>query len=140
LSETVENSRARYGYPLLHTLGFSEIITVFRRVILIVRFQSRHKKMTTPFPSDRFQTSAELLKRLQERSDDFESVQIMVENDMTVIGPQGQQMKLNNCCSLIKTCTGESLTIHRDELQVLLNDGILQRLKIPIVLIPREAQ
>lgn len=41
---------------------------------------------------------------------------------------------------MIKLCNGESLLIHRDELATLLNDGILQRLNIPISLLPLEAR
>jgi hypothetical protein len=64
----------------------------------------------------------------------------MVANDMLLSGPQGENRFAKNCCCVIKTCTGESIMIHRDEFQVLLNDGILQRLKIPISLLPVEAR
>ena len=92
------------------------------------------------FPQERFSTSAELLKRLQERSDDFEGVTIMVTNDMPLTGPEGQRRLAKDCCSIIKLCNGESLLIHREELETLLNDGVLQRLRIPISLLPREAR
>ena len=93
------------------------------------------------FPSEQFPTSAELLKRLQERSDDFESVTIMVVNDMSLTGPPGTKpMLAKDCCGIIRTCTGESILIHREELQTLVNEGILQRLKIPITLLPQVAR
>lgn len=92
------------------------------------------------FPAERFPSSQDLIKRLQERSDDFESVSIMVTNDLPLSGPQGQMLLARDCCCIIKSCSGESILIHREEFEKLLNDGILQRLKIPISLLPREAR
>lgn len=94
--------------------------------------------MPDEFPTDRFPTSDELLRRLQEKSDDFDSVTLMVTNDLPIMGPNGEQRLMNNCCAIIKTCNGESIIVHRDEFQTLLNNGVLQRLKIPISLLPRE--
>ena len=96
--------------------------------------------MSDDFPQERFSTSEDLLKRLQERSDDFESVKVMVVNDLPVAGPQTQKRLLTNCCCIIKTCSGESIVMHREDFQILQNDGILQRLKIPISLIPLESR
>lgn len=87
--------------------------------------------------SDQFPNSEELLRHLQERSDDFESVQLMVPNDIPVVGPNGEQRLLKECCGIIKTCNGSPIAIHREEFEKLLNDGILQRLKIPISLVPQ---
>jgi len=92
------------------------------------------------FPEEQFSTSDQLLKRLQERSDDFEGVTIMVANDMPISGPDKQRKLAIDCCCMIKLCNGGSLLIHRDELETLLNDGILQRMKIPISLLPLEAR
>jgi len=96
--------------------------------------------MTNPFPQDKFTSSEELLRRLQERSDDFEYVELLVTDDMVLRGPSNETSIAKNCCGLIRTCTGESLLIHREELQALLNDGVLQRMKIPIRLISRQPQ
>ena len=71
--------------------------------------------MSNEFPQEQFPTAEELLKRLQERSDDFESVSLMVPNDLPIKGPQGQLVLAKDCCGLIKTCTGESIRIHRDD-------------------------
>lgn len=92
------------------------------------------------FPQERFSSSEALIRQLQERSDDFEGVTMMVANDLFMTGPEGQRHLAKNCCCLIKTCTGESILIHREEFETLLNDGILQRLKIPISLVPFEAR
>lgn len=92
------------------------------------------------FPAEEFTTSEQLLRRLQERSDDFEHITVMVVNDIPIKGPQGQGRLVKNCCALIKLCNGESLVIHRDEFEVLLNEGILQRLKIPLKLLPQIAR
>jgi transcriptional regulator of aromatic amino acid metabolism len=88
------------------------------------------------FPEERFGTSAELLKLLRERSDDFDRVEMMVVNDLLLTGPEGQTKIAKNCCCTIRLCNGTRLLIHRDEFETLLNDGILQRLKIPISLTP----
>jgi hypothetical protein len=94
--------------------------------------------MSDEFSSERFSTSEDLLRRLQEKSDDFESIKLMVTNDMPLMGPNGEKRLAKDCCAIIKTCNGQSILIHRDEFEALLNDGILQRLKIPVSLIPRE--
>jgi hypothetical protein len=96
--------------------------------------------MEEEFPSERFRSSADLLKRLQEGSDDFDSVTIMVSNDMPMQNAEGRVEVAADCCSMIHTCNGGSFLIHREELEALLNDGILQRMKIPIKLLPREAR
>jgi len=96
--------------------------------------------MTNECPQDEFSSSKELLQRLQERSDDFEYVEMLVTDDMILRGPSNETRLAKNCCGFIRTCTGESLLIHREELQAILNDGVLQRMKIPIRLIPRQPQ
>ena len=78
----------------------------------------------------------ELLRELQERSDDIESVTIQVANGIYTKGPQGPQYYSRNAGALIKMCDGTLRLIHRDDAAELLNDGILNRMKIPIVLLP----
>lgn len=84
-----------------------------------------------------FATSEELLKWLQERSDDFDGVSIMVANDLLISGPHGEKLLAENCCAMIIKFNGESIMIHREELEALLNNGILQKMRIPISLIPQ---
>lgn len=78
----------------------------------------------------------ELLRELQERSDDIDSVTIQVANGVYMKGPQGQQTYSKNAGAFIRMCDGTSRLIHRDDAAELLNDGILNRMKIPIVLLP----
>jgi predicted RNA-binding protein associated with RNAse of E/G family len=92
--------------------------------------------MADEFPTDRFATSEELIKRLKEQADDIDGLHIVVANHLPMVTPKGDMRLVNGCCSMIKLCTGESILIHRDELQNLLNDGILSRMKVPISLAP----
>ena len=94
--------------------------------------------MPDRFPTQRFGTPEELIAALKHKSDDMESVSVMVVNDLPIVGPQGHIALASNACGLIKTCNGTSIMVHRDDLAMLLNDGILQRLRIPISLIPLE--
>ncbi|MBA4032390.1 MAG: hypothetical protein C0478_16080 [Planctomyces sp.] len=96
--------------------------------------------MTSEPRQEQFGSSSELLKRLQERADDLDQLSIMVVNDLPMVGPKGQGLLAKNSCGVLKTCSGESIVINRNDLEILLNDGILQRMKIPISLVPREAR
>lgn len=92
--------------------------------------------MNDEFETTRFATAAELLRALQERSDDFERVTIAVPNELLLTGPQGQRQVAANVCGSVALCDGRTLLIHREDLELLLNDGILSRLKIPVSLAP----
>lgn len=92
------------------------------------------------FPGEQFPNSEALLRRLQEKSDNFDSVTIMVTNDLLMSKPGARGHRLTNCCGVLKTCSGESIVIHRDDLEALLNDGILHRQRIPIKLLPQLAR
>lgn len=96
--------------------------------------------MPDQFSEEGFSSFDDVIQRLRERSDDFERVSIMVANDLPLAGPEGQTALAKNCCSLIETVSGEPVLIHREALEALLNDGILQRLKIPVSLVPFEAR
>ncbi len=93
--------------------------------------------MSPEFPSEQFPTSEQLLRRLQEKSDDFERVTLMVTNDLPLSGPSGEKRMMKDCCAIIHTCDGQAFVVHREDFETLLNDGILQRLKVPISLLPQ---
>jgi hypothetical protein len=92
--------------------------------------------MSDDFEADRYPSAEELLKALQERADDFEKLTIQVPNELLLTGPRGQRKIAPNICGGIKMCSGKTLFIHREDMEILLNNGILQRLKIPVVLSP----
>jgi hypothetical protein len=50
--------------------------------------------------------------------------------------PEGQRQFHNNAGALIRLGDGTSLLIHREDAEVLLNEGILQRMNLPIRLLP----
>ena len=91
------------------------------------------------YRSQPFASREEFMKQLREKADDFNSITIMVVNDLPLRGPQGELRMAKDGCALVKLVSGESLLIHRDDLQEILNDGILHRMKIPIRLLPERA-
>lgn len=88
------------------------------------------------FEQERFPSVEALLRELQERSDDFESVTIQVANGIHIVGPEGQKHFCRDAGAFIRMCDGSSRIIHREDMETLLNDGVLQRMKIPVVLLP----
>lgn len=92
--------------------------------------------MSDDFSFQRFETAEQLVRELRERSDDIESITIAVPKEMLLSGPRGQGQRVANICGSIRLCSGASQLIHREDLERLLNDGILARMKIPISLVP----
>lgn len=92
--------------------------------------------MSEGFESTRFESVEELMRYLKEKTDDIELVSIPVPATIQFTGPQGQRVNAPNCGGIVELCTGQRITIHRDDMQLLINDGILQRLSIPIELKP----
>lgn len=88
------------------------------------------------FESERFASVDELLSMLRERSDDFTEIRIQVPKDILLRGPRGETKVAADCCGSIHLCSGKSLLIHRQDLEILVNDGLLQRLRIPVRLTP----
>lgn len=69
-------------------------------------------------------------------SDDMESVEIRVPAEILVVGPDGRRAQVKGSCGMIRLTDGSAKLIHREEMEVLLNEGILQRMKIPVRLVP----
>lgn len=86
--------------------------------------------------SKRFNTPEELLKHLKELSDDFEKVQIMVPDYSPIVDRDGNKILMKSQCCIITLCGGQRFTIHTEDIQMLLNDGLFTRMKIPIELTP----
>ena len=88
-----------------------------------------------PFNTE-FPSSEELLAYLREHSDDIENVTIPVRPYVAFHIPEGRRFKADNVGAVIKLCSGRALVIHRDDAAMLINDGVLQRMKIKCVLDP----
>lgn len=86
--------------------------------------------------SFQFETSDQLLEYLREHTDDIDSVVIPVQEGITFVGPQGQQMPMKNIGAILNRCAGGPLVIHREDAAMLINDGVLQRLRIKCILDP----
>eukprot|EP00913_Durusdinium_trenchii_P005645 g5263.t1 len=89
------------------------------------------------FPQQEFDSTEALINYLKEHTDDYDALTIMVVNDFPMSGPRGESKLARNCCGIIKTCTGESKLVHREHLEELLNDGVLQRMRVPVSLLPQ---
>lgn len=85
---------------------------------------------------ERFPTPEALLEYLRERSDDIETVNIPVQPHIALVAPDGRSQKKSNVGAMLKLCSGRSLMIHREDAEMLINDGVLQRLKIRCILDP----
>lgn len=77
-----------------------------------------------------FDSSDDLLKRLAELSDDMKEVQVFVPHGLFI-----KNVFVKNACCLM-LATNQTVVIHYEELEALLNQGVLARMKIPIRLIP----
>lgn len=84
---------------------------------------------------ERFSSSEELMKYLRERVDDIDSVVIPVQEEVQVTGP-GWSERWRNIGAIIKMCDGTKRGISRDDAATLINDGVLQRMRIKCVVDP----
>ena len=86
-------------------------------------------------PEDReFKSDSELLEYLREHVEDIENVVIPVQEGIDFISPSGQRDRRKRVGAWIKLRSGGSLAIHREDAAMLINDGVLQRMKIKCVL------
>lgn len=88
------------------------------------------------FPQERFESVEALIAAIKQRSDDIESMTIQVASGLLLEGPSGEQLFQRGCGAIVKMHDGTSLTLHRDDAAALLTDGLLNRLRKPIKLIP----
>ena len=87
-------------------------------------------------PDGRFTSFEELLAYLREHSDDVDEVIIPVQEGVQLAGPAGEIWRVKEDAALLRMCDGSRLTIHRQMAEALLNDGILARVRIPVILVP----
>lgn len=67
------------------------------------------------FEAERFPSDEALLRDLQERSDDIESVTFQVVNGIYITGPQGETRFCRNGGAFIELCGGRHTVIHRED-------------------------
>src|SRR5436190_16967655 len=85
--------------------------------------------------SGRFETSEQLLRYLKDKVDDIDSILIPIQEKLQITDANGRPKQVaKNMGAWIKLCDGRSIMISRDDAAMLINDGILQRLKIKCVL------
>lgn len=83
---------------------------------------------------ERFANSAELLRFLQERAEDIERVEIPLFHPVTITDGH-QKRHVANVGMLLHMINGDRPYIHIQDAELLLNDGILNRMKIKISLL-----
>lgn len=88
------------------------------------------------FEQRKFPTTEALIREIQELSDDIESVTIPVAEGILVAGPDGKGTLMPKAGAMIRLSNGRSEVISREDAEALLNDGILQRMRLPIRLFP----
>lgn len=81
-------------------------------------------------------SSQALLKHIKDRRDDIDCICIPLFSHLEINAPDGTEVIQKNAGAIIKFCDGQWATIHFVDAELLLNDGILHDLRIPIRLIP----
>ena len=85
-------------------------------------------------------TPDELLDYLREHSDDIERVDVVVAGQLSLTNGEGSFVSVPGACCVVRGVAGNAFMLAREDLQDLLNAGVLQRLRIPVRLIDGEAQ
>ena len=83
-----------------------------------------------------FGSSNELLKYLREKCDDIDSISIPIHWGVEGTQPDGSKIITKDIGAVINYCNGTHKMIHRTDAENIINDGVLQRLEIPIRLTP----
>jgi len=86
--------------------------------------------------TNRFETPEELIAHIKERVDDIDSVSINMSNAVLRTNTDGTKTEVHDVAMIINYCNGRPGMIHRDAAEILLNDGVLINLRIPVHLCP----
>lgn len=89
--------------------------------------------MSDDYQMDKYESSGELLRVIQERSDDIERA-IVTPPGFVMENPDGRKVRFPAFTLIFKTVSGQQLVVGKDDAEVVLNDGILTRMKVPIQL------
>lgn len=92
-----------------------------------------------PFKNYSFDTPEELLQAIKDKADDISEVTISIARGMLMIGPKGDTIFFNGAAGNVKNVDGDSILVSTEAMENLLNDGLLNRLRIKIRLLPLEA-
>jgi hypothetical protein len=89
-------------------------------------------------PRDKqFPSQEALIQELKSRIDDVESVVLPIAAELQVINAAGQPVRrASGAGGQIMFINGESIFIHRDDMEAMINDGIFHRMGIKIRLKP----
>lgn len=83
----------------------------------------------------RFETYEELIEALCQRADDFEALEIPVPATVRVADVDGK------IGGLLRMCGGGTRVLDHQTVEMLLNDGLLSRLRLPVKLVvPRKTE
>jgi hypothetical protein len=102
---------------------------------MVVDFHTLHSTgandMGAEFESRNFGSSEALLRFVQERSEDIDRVEIYGPGAVLTTGGE-RPYRIANFIMLLHFMSGEKKMISRDDAEILLNDGILNRMRIKI--------
>lgn len=77
-------------------------------------------------------SAEELIKHIKERCDDIDSISINMSKAVLRSNTDGTTTEVHGVAMVINYCNGRPGMIHRDAAELLLNDGVLINLRIPV--------
>lgn len=78
------------------------------------------------------ESAKEVIDYIKARADDISNAQIACGGVITVKQENGQEIIAPNAGMILVMMGGENLLVHKDDVAAVLNDGILNRMRIPI--------
>ena len=88
------------------------------------------------FENFEFESPEQMVDYIIQRADDFSEVTLSVASGLLLGGPEGQQAYLKGGVGLVMHVAGDSVVISAEAAEVLLNTGLLSRLRVPVRLLP----
>lgn len=86
-----------------------------------------------------FESSKKALEYLKAKADDIDCITISVARGMLFSSPEGVDRLFRGAAGHISTSDGQGLLLNREHLEELLNDGLLNRLRVRVHLLPLES-
>lgn len=83
-----------------------------------------------------FESSEKLIQHIKEKCDDIDCVCINLAGGIRRTKPDGTTSIVAGVGAIIQYCDKSTSIIHFQDAELLLNDGILNKLRIPIRLVP----
>ena len=91
------------------------------------------------FENFKFESTEAVVAYLKQRADDISTVSLSIAEGVLMRGPQGEEAFFNRAAGIVMHIGGDSFVISTDAMEWLLNDGLLNRLGVPIRLLPLHA-